>query len=134
MKPRHEAKRELLKRLSENYVPFACRSDAGSEVRVLIDLSLRLAVEKNISLLLLEKRTPVLRRPFSIDRRIVAAPFIAVRRPLIAARQRGHLVYRPIPAQQLQAASKALEGRLGPAEFEDASILVFRIADPSVTE
>jgi hypothetical protein len=90
-----------------------------------------LARRQDIGWLVLDKRTPMRRKSLSIDRQILSAPFFLVRRPLLEVRQRGHLVYRPIPERMLATASHALEERIGPAEFEDAAIIVFRVgAEP----
>ena len=60
---------------------------------------------------------------------VVWAPFFRVRRELVAPRQTGPIVDRPLPTPLIEVQRRALTKELGPPVFEDDLILVFRL-DP----
>jgi hypothetical protein len=48
------------------------------------------------------------------------------REDLVLIRQVGHLLVVPVPPDKLQVQIDTLTNAIGPAEFEDAEIIVFR--------
>ena len=79
---------------------------------------------RDIDLLVLEKTVPVYREPIAIAEGIVWAPFFRVGPQLVGLRQQGHLRY--VPAERFESRRETLIQALGPPEFEDAWIAVFR--------
>ena len=80
-----------------------------------------------IDRVVLNKLEPAFRQQDSPLGRVVWRPFRTAPE-LVRARQLGILEMRPGPEQNLRAARLALEQRYGGAEYEDDTIVVFRIA------
>jgi hypothetical protein len=87
---------------------------------------LREVERDGIDLVVLRKQMPFVREPGRLHRSVVWVPFRWVRGELVGARQRGHLVEREVPPEVVAVQLAALSARLGPPEYEDASLAVFR--------
>ena len=79
---------------------------------------------RDIDLLVLEKTAPGPRELVALGKEVIWQPFFLVGHELVRLRQLGHLSY--VPVEHFESRRETLVQALGPPEFEDAWIAVFR--------
>jgi len=85
--------------------------------------------EKGVDLVIHHKTMPQEREPGALNTRILWAPFLFVRGPLIGMRQTGQYLDEPFLPQYVNGMRVKLTAEFGPPIHEDERVMVFRVAD-----